>query len=302
MNKINIILIASLVLILSACEKTFNIGCIKSEGNIETRTLDYDDFTDLSFNFPCEVFITQGEEHEVIIEATSNIIDRINADSRKSGNDLDLEINGCARFDENDVIFRVTLPSLEELKIEGTAVVNSTNVIETGKNLDLIIEGLGNIQFEVNDIQKLSTEIMGSGEIELIGTSEELDINLDGLGKVDASQLTTIKGDVVLDGSADVQIHVTEELKISVSGLGEVTATGTANTQEIYVEGGADVHNFDLEAEDTTVDLEGMGDVEITCTSTLSVRIEGAGDICYRGNPTIEQIQIDGLGSLNDCN
>ncbi len=302
MSKINLILISILILLLTACEKTFNVGCIKPEGSIETRTIDYDDFTDLSFNFPCEVFVTQGEEYELIIEATPNIIDRIEADSRKVGSSLDFEINGCARFDDNDVIFRITMPSLEELKIKGSATVSSTNTIETGKDLKLFIEGLGNIALDVNNIVMLSTEIMGSGEIELSGTCNELELILDGLGKIDASNLTSVKANVDMDGASDVLLHVTEEVIISISGLGEITTTGTALTQEIYVEGGADVKNFGLEAEDTKVELEGMGDVEITCLSTLSVKIEGAGDVCYRGTPSIEELQIEGLGSLNDCN
>lgn len=302
MNKSYIILIISAIFIFSACQRELNFGCLRPEGNVETRTMDYDDFTDITFTFPSIVEITQGTEHEVIIEATSNVIDRIESDSRKSGNDLDFEINGCSNFDDNDVRIFITLPSLDNLKIEGATMITSTNTLTIEDDLQVSIEGAGEIDLDIEGADVLSTQIEGAGDIRITGDCNELKVQIDGAGVVDAQNLDAQDADIQIKGAGDVVCELSNEIKISIEGLGEVEARGEASRQEIKIDGGGDVRNFNLSADVTEIDISGLGDVEVSCVESLSVKIDGGGEVCYRGNPTLEDIQIDGIGSVNDCN
>jgi len=302
MKKINIIILVSIVFLFSSCERSINIGCLDPDGDVETRTLNFDDFSDITIAIPSITEITQGNNHEVIIEASSNIIDRIDSDSRKSGNDLDIEINGCVKFDEDEILIRITVPTLEAIKIEGTGTVVGTNTFTTSEDIKTEVEGTGTITLDIEGAVVVAAKIEGTGEIILEGSCQELKAEIEGTGEIDTDELTAQIVLAKIEGTGDIRCNVNEEIKIDIDGTGSVRASGVATTQEIKIEGAGSVRNFNLEADDTDVDIRGFGEVEVTCLSTLSVNIQGGGDVCYRGNPTIGELNIDGLGQLSDCN
>lgn len=302
MKKINLIIFLSIVFLFTACERRINIGCLEADGNVTERTLDFDNFSDITISIPALTTITEGPDHEVIIEASSNIIDRIVSDSRKSGNDLDIEVNGCVRFDEEDVLIRITLPNLEAIKIEGIGEVTGTNTIIADDDLKAEIEGDGDINMDVTVSNVTTAKVEGSGDIRLSGTTTELKCEIEGLGNINTSEVNAEIVEAKIEGAGNIVCDVSSELKIDIDGSGRVSATGTATRQDIKLDGTGDVRNFGLAADDTNIDISGLGDVEVNCINTLSVKISGAGSVCYRGTPTIENLNIDGLGNLQDCN
>ena len=300
--NINIVILLSLVFLFSACERRINIGCLEPDGDTTTRVLNFDDFSDITISFPAETTITQGDEHIVEIEASENIIDRINSDSRKSGNDLDLEINGCVQFDEDDIRINITLPILEAIKIEGIGIVDGTNTFTTEDDMTLSIEGAGEINLDVEVESTLTAKIEGAGGISVFGTAMEFKPEIEGFGDINADEITAQIIDAKIEGGGAIDCNVTEAIKISIEGTGTVRTGGTAVTQEIKLEGAGNVRNFGLDADDTDIVISGLGDVEVNCLNTLSIKIEGAGSVCYRGAPTIENLDIEGLGDVQDCN
>ena len=73
-----------LPLVLVSCDEDILPG-ISGEGEIVTRNLMLDEFTGFSNTIAADVFISQGETQEVIIEAQENIIDNIELDRVDNG-------------------------------------------------------------------------------------------------------------------------------------------------------------------------------------------------------------------------
>lgn len=300
--NINIVILLSLVFLFSACERELGLGCLRPDGNVETRILNFGDFTKISIDFATVVSFTEGENHELIIEASGNIIDRLNSDSRKSGDQLDLEINGCFNLGMDDEInVFITLPTLEEIKVDGAAEIFSTNTLTLEENLSIIINGAAEIDFDLDSANEIMVDTDGASQIVLNGTADGLNIQSDGFSEIDADNLEVSRVDIDIDGGGQVICNLTEELVIQLSGLATVEARGTASYQEITIDGGGNVNNFNLSANDTEIEIDGLGNAEVTCVNTLNVNIDGGGNVCYRGNPIVTQ-NIDGLGSVNSCN
>lgn len=304
MKNIKIIIALSAVLFLQACERKINIGCLSPEGTTETRTLEYDNFTQVTFDIPFTATFIEGDDHIITVEAATNIIDRIVDDSRKFGEDLDIMINGCIRdIEKEDITFHITLPKLEKIEINGEGDAVSSGVFTNLDEIQFKISGDGFIDFELGDSDKTVADIDGDGLISLTdGSTSEFIAKISGDGKIEGSTHPSDKCKIDISGDGLVLVNVLEDLKIDVQGDGEIKATGIASHQEIKIKGKAEIQNFELVAQDTKIDVDGDGDIEVHVSNILEVKIDGEAMVCYKGSPSSLVTDISGEGSINDCN
>ncbi len=303
MKKIAYIISISAVIFLQACEAKFNIGCLKPEGTIETRTLDYDNFTELTFDIPFTATFVEGDDHVITVEAAPNIIDRIEDDSRKSGEDLDIMINGCINeLFREDISFHITLPKLEKVEINGDGEAISSGTFTNLEEIQFKISGEGLIDFELGNSDKTVADIDGDGIINLTGSTDEFIAKISGDGKIDGSSYPAKICKIDNSGDGEILADVSEDLKIDAKGDVEIETTGTAIMQEIKVQGKAEIKNFELDAVDTKVEIEGEAEIEVRVSNILEVKIDGEGSVCYKGAPSSVLTDISGQGTVNDCN
>jgi hypothetical protein len=88
-------------------------------------------------------------------------------------------------------------------------------------------------------------------------------------------------------------------IDIDVTGVAEVSLTGSANTQILDATGTLEVNNFEFVTDETRVNIGGVGDLEITCESTLDIFVSGTATIRYKGNPTITQNVTGSITLIN---
>jgi len=99
-------------------------------------------------------------------------------------------------------------------------------------------------------------------------------------------------------GATNVNISLAvETLEIDLSGAGDFTLSGTAETANIITAGAANVSATHLQTRDASIRLSGAGNIDIAASDHLSVDVSGAGQVRYTGNPTIDR-NISGLGRL----
>jgi len=301
MKNINIILIASLVLFLSACELPFNVGCISPEGNVETRTVSFETFDKVEIKIDAEVFITEGDTQEVVIESQSNVIDRILDDSSVRNDELILEINGCISMANNTVIVRITIPSLSGLKIAADGQFQTVGTFNNVSDLILDIEGDGKMELDLGDnLDLLSLDINGDGDVTCSGSAQEVDIDIDGDGKVFFHDLLGSEVRAQIKGDGELEINATEKLQLQITGDGEIEAIGTAELQQIKIIGDGKIKNFELFSTETDIDVQGDCDIEVRVSDLLNVKLRGDGKVCYKGDAVVEA-DITGGGKITNC-
>ena len=196
-------------------------GCVNGQGPVVTETLNLPSFSGVELNMSARVFIKQGPEQEVTIEAQENIIDEID---RNVSNDVwEIDVDGCIRDHSNITVF-ITMPDIRSLKISGSGEMISENVLIVN-DIEMNISGSGDmdIALEADDID---SRISGSGTIRLEGIADELDLEISGSGDYKAFDLESRIAFVEIRGSGDAELTVTDELNVSIAGSGDVFYKG----------------------------------------------------------------------------
>ena len=76
-------------------------------------------------------------------------------------------------------------------------------------------------------------------------------------------------------------------LSIVVDGAGDFDISGEVDTLSAEVDGAGEIRAKELVCKDASINVCGAGDVEISCTGTLSTDISGVGNVGYYGSPTL---------------
>lgn len=209
--------------------------CIDTSGPIVTEELDLARMDGIELSISASVFITQGPEQKVEVEAQREVIDLLDKSVRAGIWDINLD--GCFRGDERVKIY-ITLPEWTSLKIAGSGNIVSTNQLVVD-DIDIDISGSGDIDLAL-DADDINSSITGSGNISLEGVADELDINVKGSGDYKCFNLETRKVNVSISGSGDTEVFATEALDIRITGSGDIFYKGSPNLS-ISISGSGDV-------------------------------------------------------------
>jgi hypothetical protein len=120
----------------------------------------------------------------------------------------------------------------------------------------------------------------------------------------DVTAPDTIRSDkfeILLNGAvSDLKLNVNvKELSTVISGAGDVTLKGTADSHFIQIKGAGDVKAYDLATNTTNVEILGAGDAKVNAKQELKGEINGAGNITYLQEPASKNITINGIGSYS---
>jgi putative autotransporter adhesin-like protein len=218
------------------------------------------------------------------------------------------ELNGC--FDaklEAGTPQRITIrASAEQLarvrvrKTGGTVIVEPTDGWQSGFDLcrdkievlvtanfdggspvELRVRGSGNLDAQVPAASRLTARVSGSGDLTLRGGAQNCEIEVAGSGDATAH---------ALDCSAATQV--------AVHGSGSATLEGQTRSCGFEVQGSGDVVARDFSCDIAEVEINGSGSVELASIGEIDVEIHGSGDVSYRGQPTLRDIDIHGSGRL----
>lgn len=122
----------------------------------------------------------------------------------------------------------------------------------------------------------------GTSDIKLNGVlqnSDKISFNTSGVGNI--------------DGEVDAPA-----VSVTISGTGTVKLHGTTKNFDCDISGVGHAVCGNLESENTTVDVSGVGDAHVFASVHLNAKVTGAGNIYYRGNPQNPEIQTSGVGNV----
>ncbi len=135
------------------------------------------------------------------------------------------------------------------------------------------------ITVPVENIEKVS--LVGSGDVET------------------RTVLQSSQFDVSLVGSGDIQLDInTTQTDVKIVGSGDIRLTGTTTNLEVKLSGSGDFNGFSLLSENTEAYVSGSGDVKVMAKQQLKARVNGSGDIVYKGNPTTISSKVVGSGDI----
>lgn len=218
-------LIFCLTFVFASCNKG-GLFCYNGNGEIITETRTVSDFKNVELGMSGELFISQGSEFEVKIEASENLMAVIKTEVKNNTLVVDLKNNKCLRSNEMIKIY-VSMPTIEGLAISGSGSIFGARKLDTDA-LELKISGSGDIELDSLKANELVSKISGSGTIAVGGmdTIPSYYGSISGSGSVEAYELPVKKGDFQISGSGDFRVNVLETMLVKISGSGDVQYKG----------------------------------------------------------------------------
>jgi hypothetical protein len=105
--------------------------------------------------------------------------------------------------------------------------------------------------------------------------------------------------EVDVSGAGDLagtDLHA-KALKVRISGAGDVTLSGQADSQDVAISGKGDYKAAKLATKTARVVVSGAGDASVAASDSLDANVSGGGDIEYGGDPKVTQ-HVSGVGAI----
>ena len=178
-----------------------NPGGVKGSGIAKTEKRAVASFDSLDVNYAGAIEVRSQEQENVQISGDDNIIPFITTEV-KNGT---LYIRGTKGYSPQQKLqVIVSTPNVKRFVFDGVGEANLSNI--KNDRLEIVVNGVGGLS--------------ASGE------TKELDINLSGVGSVDAKNLHAVNVKANSNAVGNVDLYATGKLDVKASGIGEVNYYG----------------------------------------------------------------------------
>lgn len=196
--KLNLLLVAASIIILSSCSTGFTIGSTE----ILEEDREVSEFENIEIEGIYETFITHGDKTEVTIVANANILDNIHTNVQNKTLAITMDQR---EYDNISIDILITVPTVKEITKRG---VGSTNV-----------KGF----FDLDDLE---INHFGLASFTMEGSADNLSLNKTGIGNFDAFDLEVESCQVEQTGIGNTRITCTKSLTGELTGIGNIYYKG----------------------------------------------------------------------------
>jgi hypothetical protein len=188
------------------------------------ETVDVEGVTRLKVKGAFNLYLYQGDLESMRIEGNEDLVKKLKVNQQGDILELSLEEENMRLFGKEGIQVHLTLAELRQLQFEGAGNIQSREQFDV---TDFWVNGngVGNIELEL-DADKVTAKLNFVGNMVLKGFADQFDLSNEGVGNIDASQLSVQKATVNSSGIGAVSVHCEGELSLKVSGIGTVSYTG----------------------------------------------------------------------------
>ena len=219
--------IAACVLALSSCVFSYSGDMgkkVKCKGPVITKDFDLTGFEAITINGGADMEIIQGDEIKVSVKANEEVFNHL--DYEVSGSTLIIKTKDDVGIRAEEYDITVTLPLLTAVTVNGAGDLDIKNGYVSDNDLEI--------------------EINGAGDIEMTGvTVPSLAVYLNGAGGIDANDLNV------------------EKLSVHISGAGDVDVSGKAGSAIFSVSGAGDIDAVNLDCDNVQTHKSGIASIRL---------------------------------------
>jgi hypothetical protein len=171
----------------------------------------------------------------------------------------------------------------------GIDLVGSNNVtVVAGARQSVVVHADTNLLSHVTTQVKAGTLIVGNVGSFNAKSPMYVEISVPSLAALDISG----SGNITVTGLRAPRLTVT------LSGSGNIYASGSVTRLSISISGSGDAQFSGLIARNVDAVVSGSGSIFVTATQSLDARVPGSGAILYSGNPAHVTTSITGSGAV----
>jgi hypothetical protein len=200
---------------------SFRIETVTGSGTIISEERQVPVFNQISLKGSGKVILTKGENQNVRVNTDDNIMPHIQTEVKNCKLLISHERNNLR---PTVLKFHIAVANLEGVSISGSGDINGNDEFNSD-NFYADIGGSGDIAIKVS-ANRLESNISGSGSIYLAGSTNSYDATITGSGDVDAFELRARESSVVITGSGNCRVSVSDKLRAKITGSGDVLHKG----------------------------------------------------------------------------
>jgi hypothetical protein len=210
--------------------------------------------------------------------------------------------NGIIKTEERNIT------PFKNLDIRGGVDV----VVVQGEIKPVEIKGDENLFAYIEVIQEGDKLIIGEKDHFNLDPTDKMEIRVTAPAyqSISLSGAGNIRGETKISGSEELEVslsgagNINMEVDVpkiigNVSGVGSLYLRGQTKDAVLDMSGAGSAHCFDLMAENTRVDVSGVGSAEVFASVKIDAQVSGVGSVRYKGNATDVNQHVSGVGSVN---
>ena len=202
----------------------------------KARKVPFPSFHSIRLAAPAKVFLSQGKRQEVRVLTSKKWYHKALAMNVEREV---LNIEDPSRIETEKLEIYITLPSIQELRINGRGSIESQTPLQAAW-IDILIVGPGKVSAEVAT-KSLNASISGSGSIHLTGEAKKSHLSIVGEGNIEAQECKSVKVNVSVVGEGNCSVYAEEKLKIRMKGSGNVRYKGNPSITDFKNKGSGEI-------------------------------------------------------------
>ncbi|HZJ73513.1 MAG TPA: head GIN domain-containing protein [Perlabentimonas sp.] len=189
--------------------------------NGSAQDIDISDVTSIEINIACNLTVVQGINPSIVIDGNDEDVANIELIKRNKK----LTVKSYKRNQrKQDISVTIEVKNLETLALSGAVDVESIDMLEF-ENFRMSVSGVASGEMSLTG-KRFDLDCSGVCNLDFEGKYDELEINVSGVGNINASELAARKADVSNSGVGKVSVLAIDHLKASVSGVGSISYAG----------------------------------------------------------------------------
>lgn len=217
MKTIRLLLAVILSASLGSCIGDFGFGQVQGNGNVQNQVRPVGNFDQVSGAAGLDVYLTQGTENRVEVEADENLMDIIETHV----------VNGKLRIRANKNIGRarakkvhVTFVALNAIDASSGADVTGNSVIRS-ETLNLDASSGADLELEIF-AKEVFAETSSGSDMKLSGKAESLIAKASSGSDLDAKDLMVVQCNADASSGADITVRVKDRIVAEASSGGDI--------------------------------------------------------------------------------
>jgi len=180
--------------------------CLRGSGQVNEYPIEVASFSRVELRGPVNLMITQGPVQEVIVTAEPELFGPLDYEVRDGQLEIGYFNKNISCFDTDEGVWvNITVPNLTEIESEGLSIIRNTGMLS---------------------LPYLEMVMAGETHYELNGMIDYQEIYAEGLTDIRNFGVESSEVELVLTGSAEVEVTCYDELDITVEGSADVRYKG----------------------------------------------------------------------------
>jgi hypothetical protein len=237
MKSLRSFTVAVIILAVSSCINGQLWKSVEGHGNVVSKERKTDSFTGLKVSSGIDVYLKQGDNESVTVEADENLHEYILTEVR--GGVLNVYSEYNIRHAEKKRVY-VTMKEINSVKTTSAGDVTGETPINSDR-LELSASSAGDIKLETHT-KTINLDISSSGDISLSGETDMLRADLSSAGDLKAYELKAREADISVSSAGGADVNVSERITARASSAGDVNYKGDPKYVDAHSSSAGGIH------------------------------------------------------------